>query len=588
MASNIPAQLRTVDPYASYNSNVVNNLTGIVTRGSNVLDYYNSLQVISDSTAPLTQVTVLTGTVYKDDMLIEITAEHTVDFTDDNQYISPGISFSGEDGIYYLVLQYTYTKSRPAPQASIKILLPSQTSSFAASSDLVFLKAVDALSGAIVALYDYDPNDTTVQREYVRTYASNDIILPTFDQERDQGRVTYVPTEDSFYLGYANGWENADSGSAFEADTTLFALGDLVRITSAGLLTKASATYAAASADGVVTKIGVKGVVQTTGRVLNVPIEAASGVATGNLLYLSSSTAGAVTRQKTSPFWQFVGRAKNVGATAEILFVRGVPEGIPEVNLSKFKLFAIPGWYTAGGYAYYDVDISDFIGRDVIVDLYHTIGSTYRFEPTDLEFLDDTEIRVWIPTPDIDLRPEVCIIGKSVATLGGADVTTVSETLTPSGPKPWTFFAAGEYYQDIDVSDILNGKAVVTVIDQATNKVIEPQNISLHNSTTIRIFMPNTTETLIVNCTGDSNVGDTNNVTWATLLEGGWTLSGGSYYHELDLSEIGMTTTDLVVGTRDYNTGLKIIVEDIEFISSSLLRIWMPVDIVDVVVTISG
>jgi hypothetical protein len=72
MASNIPVQSRAVDPYASYNSNIVNQLTGIVTRGSNALDYENSLQVIADSTSSTDHVEVLTGIIYKDDMLIEI------------------------------------------------------------------------------------------------------------------------------------------------------------------------------------------------------------------------------------------------------------------------------------------------------------------------------------------------------------------------------------------------------------------------------------------------------------------------------------------------------------------------------------
>ena len=75
MASSIPEQTRAVDPYASYNSNVVNQLTGIVTRGSDVLDYYNSLQVIpADGTSVLDHVQVLPGIIYKDDMLINITS----------------------------------------------------------------------------------------------------------------------------------------------------------------------------------------------------------------------------------------------------------------------------------------------------------------------------------------------------------------------------------------------------------------------------------------------------------------------------------------------------------------------------------
>jgi len=587
MASTIPDQSRTVDPYASYNSNVVNNLTGIVTRGDNVLDYYNSLQVVSDSTSPTDTVVVQPGIAYKDSVLIEITSQHSVNFTDSDQYISPPAPLTPPDGVYYVVLQYTYAKSRPAPQASIKILTPSQTPTFANFTDLMFLKAVEISGGVIAGLYDYDGD---VQRQHVKTYASGDIILPTFNQTRDQGRFTYVPTEDSFYLGYENGWENIDSGSRFEADTTAFSLGDLVRINSSGTLSLASATYASATADGVVVKIGTKGVVQTTGRVENVPIEGAATIAAGNLVYLSSYTPGSITNQRTTPFWQFVGRAISIGTTAEILFVRGIPEGSPAVGLSKFKLDAITGWITDAPYARMDIDISEFFGRDVTVDLYDRTppNTTYpRIEPSNLEYIDDDTLRVWIPLAAISLRLDVCIIGKSLLTIGGSDVTTVSATLS-SGPGNWLWDGVSSYYQDIDVSDILNGKAVVTVIDTATNRVIEPQDVVLYDSTTIRIYMPNSTETLEVHCTGDSNVGLTNNVTYAVLLEDSWVPSGGSYYQDINLAEVGMTSTDLVVSVRNYNTGMKIIVEDIEFVSSTSLRIWMPVDTVDVVVTMSG
>ena len=588
MASNIPAQLRTVDPYASYNSNVVNNLTGIVTRGSNVLDYYNSLQVISDSTSPLTQVTVLTGTVYKDDMLIEITAPHTVDFTDPDQYISPGISFSGEDGIYYLVLQYTYTKSRPAPQARIKILLPSQTSSFANASDLVFLKAVDALSGSIVALYDYDPNDTTVQREYIRTYASNDIILPSFDQERDQGRVTYVPTEDSFYIGYEDRWENIDAGTGFEYDTLGFSRGDLVYISPASTLAKALASLSSTTADGVITKVADKGIVQTVGRVDNVNIESGVSFSVGNLLYLSDTEPGKATTQRTSPFYQFLGRVKSItdSTSAEIIFSRGDPSGNIEVDLSEFQYTSMVGaWTLSGGSYYYDLDITAFDGTDVIIDLYDPSNSDRRFEPADIQYLNSSTARVWMPINTLD--PEACIVGKAAATISSSDVKTVNATLNSGGS--W-ILGGGVYHQDIDVSTLLNGKGVVTVYDQSTSEVIEPQWVSLTDATTVTVTMPVNTKTLEVTVVGEAISGITANITYsATLLSGGgWNSSGGLYYQDIDTTELGLDTEELVIGTQDADTGYKIVVGDIEFVSSTIIRIWMPVNTVSVVVIISG
>ena len=93
MASSIPSQIRAVDPFASFNSNTVNKLTEMITRGSNGLTDYNALQVTSDSTAPLTQCVVSTGTIYKDDVMIDMTDPHVVDFTDSSHYVSFGTGF---------------------------------------------------------------------------------------------------------------------------------------------------------------------------------------------------------------------------------------------------------------------------------------------------------------------------------------------------------------------------------------------------------------------------------------------------------------------------------------------------------------
>jgi hypothetical protein len=191
----------------------VNQLTGIVTRGSNALDYYNSLQVVPDSTSVLDHVEVLPGIIYKDDMLIEVTSPHRVDFTDPSQYVVPPIStfLNPQVGIYYIVLEYTYVKSRPAPQARIKILLPDLTETFRLGGypSLFFLKAVNVIDnsgGEITDLYDYDPDNKSTRREYLRKYVGTEVGLPTFNAARDQSRIAYDPTDDQFYLGYSDRW----------------------------------------------------------------------------------------------------------------------------------------------------------------------------------------------------------------------------------------------------------------------------------------------------------------------------------------------------------------------------------------------
>jgi len=408
MASSIPTQSRAVDPYASYNSNVVNQLTGIVTRGADVLDYYNSLQVIPDSTSAIDHVVVLPGIVYKDDMLIDITSQHTVDFTDITQYVSAsGDPFNVEDGIYYIVLEYTYVKSRPAPQARVKILLPSQRGG--SFTSLFFLKAVDVEvsggSGSIVAMYDYDPDDPTVRREYVKTYAGGEVILPTHNQARDQARIAYDPTTDEFNFGYSDRWAPASGigASALQADTSTFQVGDLVYVNSSGTLSLAVSTAPATTADGVVTIVDTNGLVQTVGRVTGVGIESGATVTVGGIVYLSTAEAGTVTNQTTS---QFVGKciASDGTSIVSILFHRGEPTGAVAVILLA------AGWIFDGGSSLYyqDVDITSFGSSNVILEIYDR-DTLLKISPSDIDFSVAGTARIWMTANTYNLN--VTVIG---------------------------------------------------------------------------------------------------------------------------------------------------------------------------------
>lgn len=213
MASSIPDQVRTVDPFASYNSDIVNRLTRMVTRvtdGQGLLNSPNDLQVSIDSTSPEDQVVVSTGMIFKDDMLINITSEHTVNFLDPNHYVSFDGGFNMA-GYYYIVTEYIFQKSRPAPDLDIKIIKPNQRlTTFALSSALTFIKCVQIIFNGstfeISALYDYDPEYPNVKREFTRWYLSAEVSLPTFNQARDQGRLVYVISTNEIWLGTDTEW----------------------------------------------------------------------------------------------------------------------------------------------------------------------------------------------------------------------------------------------------------------------------------------------------------------------------------------------------------------------------------------------
>jgi hypothetical protein len=158
MASNIPSQARAVDPFASYNSNSVNMLTRAVTHGEDGISSALSCDVIADAVSN-TKVIVQPGFVFSDDVWIHISAQHTVDFTDSDHYFNFDTGFD-EAGYYYIVLEYIYQKSRPAPQAKLLIVKPSQRSAYTEGGQWLFLKAVKVEGVGTfhaVSLHDYDP-----------------------------------------------------------------------------------------------------------------------------------------------------------------------------------------------------------------------------------------------------------------------------------------------------------------------------------------------------------------------------------------------------------------------------------------------
>jgi len=178
MGNPIPTQTRSVDPYASYNSNVVNALTRMISNGEDVIlaSFPIRVEQLTTTTARVSE-----GKCIKDDVFIEI-QQIDIDFTDVDYYVSPGGSAFLEDGMYYIVLDYAYAKSKPAPVASIKIIKPSQRTNPAIfnSAAHMLLKVFDATSNILLEAYDYDPEIPTNQVRRSQT-TSYDPRFPTGD-----------------------------------------------------------------------------------------------------------------------------------------------------------------------------------------------------------------------------------------------------------------------------------------------------------------------------------------------------------------------------------------------------------------------
>lgn len=164
--SSKPNQTRTVDAFSSYHSNIVNRLTRIISDGEDVIIGNDSLSVsIMDST----NLNLSSGFVIKDDVLIEVTSNFNIDLESSDLYYD-GASPLPEEGLYYIVLDYTYEKTKPAPEANIVVLTPSQTNDITYNRFL-FLQSVDIIdsgSGLVIdEIYGYDPNDKNITRNYV-------------------------------------------------------------------------------------------------------------------------------------------------------------------------------------------------------------------------------------------------------------------------------------------------------------------------------------------------------------------------------------------------------------------------------------
>lgn len=595
MARSILEQSRAVDPYASYNSDIVNKLTGIVTRGSDALDYYNSLQVIPDSTSALDHVEVLPGIIYKDDMLIEITSPYRVDFTDPAQYVSAsGDPFNTEAGIYYIVLEYTYIKSRPAPQAHIKILLPSQITSFQAGNfpSLFFLKAVDVAVnvgvGSIVELYDYDPNDASTKREYIRNYASSEVGLPTFDAARDQSRIAYNPLEDQFYFGYSDRWD-IPGGDTFEVNTLGVSKGDLVFVTASGDMDRARSNLPSTTSDGSAISIDANGRVQTSGKVVDVPIESGIVPAVGNLLYLSGTDPGTITNSKTLPFWQFVGRCLEVidGTSVSMLYVRGEPNGALDVELgfgSSFIVDDSTGSWTIDGSSYkHDFDVSEFKDGEAIVTIWDATTG-FVIQPEKIEYVDPNTISIWMPLPQV---LGAILVGAPTISVGSSSLARISEILSAGS---WNL-SGGRYYQDVDLTslNLTEEGLAITTWNSSTGEEIVPTDIQFDSTSSVRIWMPDNTVSVRVTAVGiSSDVSDIVKFSTVFPAGGAWVLMGGSYYQDLELSDSGITGR-VVLGFIDDDTSEKIQVEAVEpGLTPTTLRVWMPDNTHNVKVIVVG
>lgn len=231
MSGIIPSQERSVDPFASYNSNVVNRLTNMMTRGYRGVVTVYDLQVTIDSTSPTDTVVISGGYCFKDDVLIQVLEDTRMQIlgsgAEDN-YAHNFNPASQADGYYYIVLYYNFQKSRPAPQATLYAVESTNTSAIYPDNtgDYVLLKVVRVLSDAIVSVSNYDPGTPANVKEYLPTLMGAVSPLPTFDATLHTGRMVYDIDSDVLKYGAAADWKVVGFGTTNKVTYNINAPGD--------------------------------------------------------------------------------------------------------------------------------------------------------------------------------------------------------------------------------------------------------------------------------------------------------------------------------------------------------------------------
>ncbi len=448
MANIYPIQTRSVDPYSSYNSNSVNRLTRMITRETNCLHDIYSIDVEADTTAPLTFVVVKEGTAFMSDVYIKIDADFRVDFEDRDFYLD--VNPFNEVGYYYVVLDYYYVKSKPAPQASIKIFKPSQRAILDTSTRYLLLKVVHVLwNGSTFEIdpdfLDYDPEYPTHKRTYADLYCGIEDNLPTFDTTRDVSRLIYVRQLEEFYFGRSTQWE-AFSSVRDSVDTHLCSVGQMAYMDSDGNILPAISTDSSSYAVCVILDSSAsKGKVRLVGRCENVPVQTGITVAVGDRLFLSGTEAGKVSNTPPPLNGQYVGTCLEVTGGGTSCTMWFVPNGAIDSRIDNLEIRVIDlegrvsvlegrvsvledkvsdlahassvyrttinegDWISDSGSYYFEITYPSYItNRYNIVHCYDTSNSRL-VQPMEIIAVSPSVLRIVMPVNTVSLR--VVIIG---------------------------------------------------------------------------------------------------------------------------------------------------------------------------------
>ena len=193
-----PNQIRTIDPFSQYNSNVINRMSYMISNSINCIVASNPISYTAKTDSTLT---LSAGSCIKDNVLI--TVEETIlDLTDTDLYISDDyILFNSQDGYWYVVLDYTYQKFLPVPTASYKLISPNQIDDLYDSTNYLLIHVIESNGGDFTNILDWNPSNISHRIFMSNTNVENIRTTTTeYDFVRLFDRYLFVDAENLYLL----------------------------------------------------------------------------------------------------------------------------------------------------------------------------------------------------------------------------------------------------------------------------------------------------------------------------------------------------------------------------------------------------
>lgn len=165
-------QRRTVDPYETFSSDIVNSLNRVLSSDGRGIINGLDVSIVSNN-----QLKISKGCFLKDSVFIELTEDFTFSIVNENYVNSENI----------LVFSYKYEKKRDPNKATIKLISKNNYD----SEMQVIICIVKINNDNIISISNFSETDANIKREIIKTEFINNILRQTILNTNSIG-VEYI------------------------------------------------------------------------------------------------------------------------------------------------------------------------------------------------------------------------------------------------------------------------------------------------------------------------------------------------------------------------------------------------------------